>query len=149
MDFLEKQIEAKIVDAVESAVGADYSVTGFLQPSVQGVEKTSGLTGILITCRPRVGVMGRGEVTFSVLFDVRLEVARDATGDMLADMVAPLMNLVEGWHQDVSTLRTSVNVDGVFRADGVVNADGGDAGFDIESLVWYWNFSLSLKGWMI
>lgn len=144
--FLEQQIEAKAVAALTAALAGAAEVTGFLQPSLAGTQKDHASTGVLVTCKPRAGVFGQPLTTLQLIIDIKISDAVSPTGDKISELAAPVMNTIESWHASSSALRTALNVADVFRADAVVNADGGDAGFDDLLGVWFWTVNLTLKG---
>jgi len=146
MALLEKSVEAAAVSALKTAVGDIAPVIGFLQPSSEGTEKTAERTSVLVICRPRAGVFGSKRVTLSINVAIMAGMEDDPTGSKIAEIAEPVMALIDTWIDSPSTLGLALSVADVFRADGLITSDGGDAGDDTAQSIWFWTVPLQIKG---
>lgn len=146
-NFLEQQVEALIVAALQTAVGTDATVLGFVQPAAAGTEKKQPASCILVTVRPRAcASQNSNVVALSVMVNVKVSASESPDGDKLPDLAAAVMSTLHGWNRDLSAMNAALSVSNVFSADGFVFTDGGDADFDPELFVWYYLIPLQIKG---
>lgn len=143
---LEQLLEAKIVAALAALITA-RPVVGFWQPAAAGSEKTFPLSCVEVTVKPRsCDGWGSDIRTFRVTVAVQAAVEEDPTGATLPADYAAAVGLFETWQGSNSdATATALSVTG-FNAQGFTFTDGGDCGFDQQSLVWFATIQCEITG---
>lgn len=145
--FLEQQVEAALVAALNTALGTSGTAYGFWQPSAPGTDRNAPMTHVAVRCAVRFNASQNSRIiNLNVTVTVMCAVSDSASGDQLTEMAAPVLNLLHSWNLDSSTMSAALSVANVFRADGMTFQDAGDPDFSADLAVWYCPIQIKLAG---
>ena len=149
--MIEKNVEKKIIDAIEALNIPDLQVVGLWQPSatniVKGTEQSDAVGALVVKIPPKAfDTFGICEVTMDVQMILTVRVEKDSTGENLVKFVEPITDLLEAWNLDLEGNELEALVTEDFTPGGVqVNAGSGPT-FDPQTNSWSVEFSLTIRG---
>lgn len=159
-DFLEKQLEKLIVDALQTVVDAAVAglqypektpvsclVTGMFQPSEAGTVKAPESTGVLVKMSIAANQNYTSPlVTLSCLIEIKTSVSDDPRCNLLPLLTGPVVNLLREWNRSPADMSAALTVTGVFKANGLMSTGGAEPMYDPNFAVWYLPLQLQIKG---
>lgn len=149
-NYLEQQVEELIRAAIQTAVGASGTVTGWRQPSLSGTVKQGLVTGVLVKIAPRSNVaFGSALVSLNCVVDIQVTCDDSANGDLLTTLEAAVFSVLNAWHRSPETMAAALAVAGVFDPGGFIFTEGGDCDFDVSNALWYSTIPVQIKGRII
>lgn len=145
--FLEQQVEAAIVSAINTAMGGSGTAFGFWQPATAGTVKQGLNTHVAVRVSVRENKSQNSSIIYlPVSITIKCSCEDSPSGDSLIAMTAPVMGLLHAWNLDSAVASAALSVANVFRADGLKFEDGGDPDLDLDLGVWYCPIQIKLSG---
>lgn len=146
------QIERLVENKIGEKIAAQTSrpVISFWSSTPEGLTKETARTCFEVRVLPREseGYSSR-QITLTCAVSVVASTEDDATGHHLTSMVETLMGVIGTWCMDDDAAAAALDIDGVFRCDGVKFATGGDCGYDEQRASWYAMMAVEIVGCLI
>lgn len=143
-----KELEAKIVAAID-ALGIDKAtVAGFWNPAKPAADVVAGdpeaTVGVgVVVSLPRAEQFLTPRVTFPVAVVLKVRKAASSDGSALAAAAEAVDALVRSWFADVTVLESALACDAVPRIGGM-RMDDGAADYSADDKAWLvtWQFTV-------
>lgn len=145
---VERLVEKKIGDAITALTSRP--VVLFWNATPEGLTKETARTCYEVRMLPResVGYSSR-QITLKCTVSAVASTEDDATGGHLTEMFEAVMGLIGTWDMDSDAAAEALDIDGVFRCDGVMFASGSDCGYDEQRAAWYVSVEIQIVGCLI
>lgn len=145
---IERLVENKIGERIASQT--NRAIILFWSSVPEGLTKESARTCYEVRMLPREseGYSSR-MITLTCVVSVVASTEDDATGRHLTSMVETLMGVIGAWCMDDDEAAAALDIDGVFRCDGVKFAPGGDCGYDEQRASWYATMAVEIVGCLV
>lgn len=129
--LLEQQAEKKIIDALVALAIPGCAIRGFWQAGSAGTVSSSDANGgalLFVAMSPR-GFSTMQTSTANLVCELIYSVSDSVCTDngQLATAWAPIINLLQTWHNDLATARAALSIAAVLQVDGFTIGPGSAA----------------------
>lgn len=145
---VERLVEKKIGDELDALTGRPVML--FWGAAPEGLAKEEARTCFEVRMLPREseGYSSR-QITLKCTVSAVASAEYDATGGIITEMFEAVTGLVGTWDMDNDAASEALDIDGVFRCDGVMFSSGSDCGYDEQRASWYVSVEIEIVGCLI